>query len=274
MARLEGGALDFVNYPQTSDALRLNKDPKYQILPAYNLGFIYAIWINVAEAPFDRKEVRQAMNYALDRQRFVDTTLGGLVGPPRDLPWPPRSPASEPSKNTTYTFDLNKASSLLKTAGVANFTAELNYVTAGQSGVHTARANLSSRPGQDRRRSQHPADGQRYLVKYRPKSSVQGHGDWHASGFGGQDATSGLQTGASARPTRSRTSRAIRTPNWSNRPVLRRLPTSESSCIHRSTTSFWTNLSPCPLARSWPCLLPRQTSTALPGRRLVLGGRF
>jgi hypothetical protein len=31
-------------------------------------------------SPFDKKEVRQAMNCALDRQRFVDTTLGGLVG--------------------------------------------------------------------------------------------------------------------------------------------------------------------------------------------------
>src|SRR5207302_9902349 len=131
MVRLEGGAVDFVNYPQTSDALRLNKDPKYQVLPAYNLGFIYAIWINVAAPPFDKKEVRQAMNYALDRQRFVDTTLGGLVGLPRDLPWAARSPASEPPKNTKYTFDLDKAASLFKLSGVSNLTTDLNYSNTG-----------------------------------------------------------------------------------------------------------------------------------------------
>jgi peptide/nickel transport system substrate-binding protein len=131
VVRLEAGALDFVNYPPTSDAIRLSKDSGYQILPAYDVGLNYVIWMNVAAPPFDKKEVRQAMNYAIDRQRFVDTTLGGLVGAPRDLPWAARSPASEPAKNTRYTFDLDKSAGLLKSAGVGNFTAEMNYSNTG-----------------------------------------------------------------------------------------------------------------------------------------------
>ena len=197
MVRLEGGALDFVNYPQTSDALRLNKDPKYQVLPAYNLGFIYAIWINVAAPPFEKKEVRQAMNYALDRQRFVDTTLGGLVGPPRDLPWPPRSPASEPGKNTMYTFDLNKASSLLKAAGVSDFTAELNYVTAGPIQEFTQLAQIYqadlAKIGVNL--NIQPMDNGTWSTTAQ-KAAYKGMAIGMPSGFGGQDATSGLQTGA------------------------------------------------------------------------------
>ena len=96
VVRLEAGALDFVNYPPTSDAIRLAKDAAYQVLPAFDVGLNYVIWMNVGP-PFDKKEVRQAMNYAIDRQRFVDTTLGGLVGPPRDLPWRrAHQPASYP----------------------------------------------------------------------------------------------------------------------------------------------------------------------------------
>src|SRR5215471_5360053 len=197
MLRFEAGALDFVNYPQTSDAIRLKDDPKYQVLPAYNLGFIYAIWINVAAPPFDRKEVRQAMNYALDRQRFVDTTLGGLVGPPRDLPWPPRSPASEAGKNMSYAFDLDKAKSLLQTAGVSNFTAELNYVTAGpiqeftqlaqvyQADLAKIGVNLNIQPMDNGTWSDTAV-----------KAAYRGMAIGMPSGFGGQDATSGLQTGA------------------------------------------------------------------------------
>jgi peptide/nickel transport system substrate-binding protein len=197
VVRLEAGALDFVNYPQTSDALRLDKDPKYQVLPAYDLGFDYAIWINVAAPPFDKKEVRQAMNYALDRQRFVDTTLGGLVGPPRDLPWSPRSPASEPAKNANYTFDLDRASSLLKSAGVSSFNAELNYVTAGPIQEFTQLAQI------------YQADLGRIGVTLNivpmdngtwsdtaVKAAYRGMAIGMPSGFGGQDATSGLQTGA------------------------------------------------------------------------------
>jgi peptide/nickel transport system substrate-binding protein len=197
VVQLEAGALDFVNYPQTSDALRLNKDPKYQVLPAYDLGFDYAMWINVAVPPFDKKEVRQAMSYALDRQRFVDTTLGAMAGQPRDLPWPPRSPASEPAKNTHYAFDLDKASSLLKGAGVSNFTAELNYVTSGpvqeftqlaqiyQADLAKIGVNLNIQPMDNGTWSDTAV-----------KAAYKGVAIGMPSGFGGQDATSGLQTGA------------------------------------------------------------------------------
>ena len=38
VVRLEAGALDLVNYPPTSDAMRLGKDPAIEVLPAYDVG--------------------------------------------------------------------------------------------------------------------------------------------------------------------------------------------------------------------------------------------
>jgi ABC-type transport system substrate-binding protein len=77
--------------------------------------------------PLDNKTVRQALNYALDRQRFADTVMLKLVGPGQDLPWPPQAGAAEPAKNNVYAFDLDKARSLLASAGVGDFEIEILY---------------------------------------------------------------------------------------------------------------------------------------------------
>ena len=47
----------------------------------------------------------------LDRQRLVDLYQGTTQA--INLPWSPNSPAYDPTKNKTYTFDLDKARSLL-----------------------------------------------------------------------------------------------------------------------------------------------------------------
>jgi peptide/nickel transport system substrate-binding protein len=74
----------------------------------------------------DNKLVRQALNYAIDRQRMADAVQLGRVQI-QDLPWPPASPASEPQKNNLITFDLDKAKSLLQQSGVGNFDLDLLY---------------------------------------------------------------------------------------------------------------------------------------------------
>jgi len=197
IVRLEAGALDFVNYPPTSDAIRLSKDSTYQVLPAFDVGLNYVVWMNVAAPPFDKKEVRQAMNYAIDRQRFVDTTLGGLVGPPRDLPWATRSPASEPAKNTKYAFDLDKAAALLKTTGVGNFTAEMNYSNTGpvQEFGQLAQFLQADLAKIGVTLNITPMDNATW-VNTAVKAAYQGMAIGQPGGFGGQDATSGIQTGA------------------------------------------------------------------------------
>jgi ABC-type transport system substrate-binding protein len=56
-------------------------------------GTYYLIIANVQVAPISNKLFRQRVNYAINRKRFTDTVLQGLVGAPQDLPYPPQAPA-------------------------------------------------------------------------------------------------------------------------------------------------------------------------------------
>ena len=55
----------------------------------------------VQSGPIADKRVRQALNYAIDRQRFAQTLMFGIVQP-RSLPWLPNSPAYDASKENFY----------------------------------------------------------------------------------------------------------------------------------------------------------------------------
>jgi peptide/nickel transport system substrate-binding protein len=126
---LEAGTLDLVLNPPLNDFIRLQKSGKYQALSNALSGSYYALVPNTTVVPLDNKQVRQALNYGIDRQRVLDQVLQG-VGRTEDLPWAPSSPAYEPDKNTRYAFDLDKARSLLAAAGVSGVKLDVMYSTA------------------------------------------------------------------------------------------------------------------------------------------------
>ncbi|MBV8718079.1 MAG: hypothetical protein JOZ65_23680 [Chloroflexi bacterium] len=123
VSQFEAGALDMALNPPLQDAGRLKADPQYQVVTNPNTGRYYTAGWNVANAPLDNKLVRQAMNFAMNRQRFVDTVLLGLSRP-ATLPWIPTSPAYDSTKANYFTFDLDKAKALLVQAGVGPFSME------------------------------------------------------------------------------------------------------------------------------------------------------
>jgi len=128
---LEAGALDVAASPSLNDVVRLQQDRNFVVVLNYQLGQFFYITANTTLPPFDNKVVRQAMNNAIDRKRFTDTVLHNLVGDPINLPYPPQSPAYEPAKNTTYTFDLDKAKALLEGASATNLEFDITYNTGG-----------------------------------------------------------------------------------------------------------------------------------------------
>ena len=127
IAQLEAGVLDLADSPPVRDAVRLRNDPAYNYLGTFIGGQYFCVFINTSVPPLDNKVVRQALNWALDRQRFATSVMLNLVGPGQDLPWPPQAGASEPAKNNVYTFDLDKAQSLLSGAGVGPFEIDILY---------------------------------------------------------------------------------------------------------------------------------------------------
>jgi peptide/nickel transport system substrate-binding protein len=124
VVELEAGALDLISIGlPIVDMLRLQQNPSFQVLINDRTGTSWVAYLNCARPPTDNKLVRQALNYALDRQRMADTVWHRMVKPVT-LPWSSTSPAYDSGKNLAYAFDLDKARSLLAQAGVG--TAELD----------------------------------------------------------------------------------------------------------------------------------------------------
>jgi peptide/nickel transport system substrate-binding protein len=119
LAQFESGALDVAKTPPIRDFVRFRQDKSYQPLVHGSSGAYYAVGFNTSRPPLDDKRVRQALQWTIDRERFAKVILQGTVQP-YSLPWPKDSLAYEEGKATFYTYDLDKAKSLLEAAGVRN----------------------------------------------------------------------------------------------------------------------------------------------------------
>ena len=126
--QLEAGALHLIRNALVDDTARLEADPRYTKVLHPNPGTFFEYGLDCSKPPLDNKTVRQALNYALNRQRLVDLYKGNVtVGA---LPWGPSSPAYDEAKNKAYAFDLDKASALLKEAGATDLDLE-NIIIRG-----------------------------------------------------------------------------------------------------------------------------------------------
>ena len=131
LTNLEAGtASAIVGAPLTSVA-RLQADPKYTVTLADNVGGFLGLGVNTRVAPTSNKQVRQGLNYAINRERFARTFLGGNIGQPIELPWPPGSPAFDAQKNQRYPFDLDKAKAAFAQSGLGSI--ELDYLYPPQT---------------------------------------------------------------------------------------------------------------------------------------------
>jgi peptide/nickel transport system substrate-binding protein len=129
VTELEAGASDVVLAPTWRDFGRLKADPRYQTIKVAQPSTFHQFQPNVTFKPLDNKLVRQALSYAIDRKRIVDSVFLGETTS-ESLPWLPSSPAYEAEKQNFYTFDLDKAKALLGQAGINNLTLDLVYTTS------------------------------------------------------------------------------------------------------------------------------------------------
>lgn len=81
--------------------------------------YVYQIYFNYARSPLDNPKVRQAINFAIDRQAFINATLGG-VGEPAGMLLPSAHWAYDKDIARLYPHDPGRARKLLAEAGHAN----------------------------------------------------------------------------------------------------------------------------------------------------------
>ncbi len=117
LVNLESGSVDVVVNPSEPDIQRLQAEPKFGVLISESGAQYYSFGANVTNPPLDNKNVRQAINYGIDRKRFVEAVLAG-VGEPTSIPWPKHSPAYDPELANFYAFNLDKSRQLLQAAGI------------------------------------------------------------------------------------------------------------------------------------------------------------
>jgi len=115
-------ALDLA--PLDAAALRGTQGFDLVLSDAYDA--VYYVGQNVTVPPLDKPQVRQAIAWAIDRERILDQVLG-KVGYTSSLPWAKSSPAYDAGKSATYHFDPAKAKSLLAAAGASGASVDLYY---------------------------------------------------------------------------------------------------------------------------------------------------
>jgi dipeptide transport system substrate-binding protein len=114
-SKLKAGECHLMIAPRPSDLPEIQKDPalKTTSLPGLNIGFLA---LNVTKPPFDRKEVRQAVNMAIDKASILRDVYLGAGQPAKNFI--PPTMWSYDDKVVDYAYDVNKSKALLAKAGV------------------------------------------------------------------------------------------------------------------------------------------------------------
>lgn len=113
-AGLLAGQLDIIMNPPVTDLTALSNNPAVKLLKAPSDRSIF-IAINVTKPPFDNEKVRQALNYAIDKDAIIKNVMFDSVNP-MDSAFP--SSLTGYCKVGAYKYDPAKAKQLLSEAGV------------------------------------------------------------------------------------------------------------------------------------------------------------
>ncbi len=114
--KLLAGECDVVPYPNPADVQNLKDNPNLKVMQqeGFNIGFLA---YNTQQAPFDRPEVRRALNMAIDKQAIIEAVFQG-TGVAAVNPLPPTSWGYNEAL-TDDPYDPAAAKAALEAAGVS-----------------------------------------------------------------------------------------------------------------------------------------------------------
>jgi peptide/nickel transport system substrate-binding protein len=119
LPNLKSGTLDGVLLTSFSDVAPLQADKTYAVDVNDNAGSIFNMMVNISKPPLDKKEVRQALSYSLNRVELVKTAFFGVSKPITTTFYSPASLGYRENLVLAHPFDLDKARKLLDGAGVS-----------------------------------------------------------------------------------------------------------------------------------------------------------
>ncbi|WP_435926974.1 ABC transporter substrate-binding protein [Dryocola sp. BD613] len=129
---LSGGIDAMVEVPPDTVKLFAEKSKRFRLYEATG-PHVWYVMLNAQVPPFNDVRVRQAVNYAVNKQSLVDNILQGSAGI-TDGPVPAAFSWAANKAVAPYPYDPAKARQLLKDAGAEGATLTF-YVTEGGSGM-------------------------------------------------------------------------------------------------------------------------------------------
>ncbi|GAB0105574.1 hypothetical protein JMUB6875_45530 [Nocardia sp. JMUB6875] len=109
---LKTGQIDLADGINYRDTENLAKADGYRVYTFDGAELQVYVGANVTDPSLADVRVRQAIAYALDRERIIKEVFRG-AGYALNLPWPKSSPAFDQARNTRYTRDAAKAKQIL-----------------------------------------------------------------------------------------------------------------------------------------------------------------
>src|SRR5690606_3360370 len=116
VANLRAGSIDMGRRIVQSAAESLASDPNFEIFVSPHGAVYFSLGFVVTSPPLDNRDVRRALNMAVDRERFQTVFLKDF-GTTTCIPWPKSSPAYNEELATACYFDIEAARELLAQAG-------------------------------------------------------------------------------------------------------------------------------------------------------------
>jgi peptide/nickel transport system substrate-binding protein len=132
IAALRSGAVNWIEYPMPDDIASLESEG-FQVL-ANSYDHIWPWILNSSEGPLRDVRVRQALNYAINREAMSRSLLQGTAEPAFQIA--PHANAAYSKTNDLYSYDPAKAKELLAEAGYAEgFSMTVEYPTSGSGNM-------------------------------------------------------------------------------------------------------------------------------------------
>ena len=133
MNALTTGEVHWISRADLKTLDMLKKNPNVEISEVTGYGH-YVFPMDVTQKPFDNADVRNALKWAINREEIAKKVFLGHAVPGNDNPIAPSVKfAIDPKPK--YTYDPEKAKSLLKKAGMSNLKVDLSVSDAAFNGA-------------------------------------------------------------------------------------------------------------------------------------------
>ncbi|MBP0614369.1 ABC transporter substrate-binding protein [Jiella mangrovi] len=120
--KLKANECQIFPYPNAADVESLKSDSNLEVMEQEGLNVAYMAY-NTTQAPFDKVEVRKALNMAINKQAIIDAVFQGAAVPAKNPIPPTMWSYNNEIKDDPY--DPEKSKQMLKDAGVTDLSMKI-----------------------------------------------------------------------------------------------------------------------------------------------------